>query len=263
MNYLPREEFNGCLRLDSFIQLFSPNVTHRFPVCIFKFQNLLYSPLYNCPKPKVNIKPTRLLHSYVPSMSLKPPSFQTFILYSFIRIRKIYYLVSWWFFLLSLNKMNIQNRNHCRVKTAGKTTNITKSRKITIMNCLEIITILFPFFSCLHFDCFLGKIHIASNLPCCQMQKTTICPMPCAANFEQLPYRSIFMFERCQPNGSLNKEEIASSAFIVDYLLYDSPGVMKARREDKSIIVGRSENPSSRGTIISSSDCLLVILSEH
>ena len=130
------------------------------------------------------------------------------------------------------------------------------------MNCLEIITILFSFFSCLHFDCFLGKIYIASNLPCCQMQKTTICPMPCADNFEQLPYGSNFMFERCQPNGSLNKEESASSAFIVDYLLHDCPGVMKVRRVDESIIVGRSENPSSRGTTISSSDCLLVILSE-
>ena len=42
-----------------------------------------------------------------------------------------------------------------------------------------------------------------------------------------------------------------------------SSGVVKARGVDKSIIVCRPENPNACGTMISSSDCLLAILSGH
>ena len=85
-------------------------------------------------------------------------SYKEDLFLSFLVVFNPYFLLIKWIFRI---------KNHCKVKNADKTTNITKSRKITIMNCLEIITILFSFFSCLHFDFFLGKIYIASNLPCC------------------------------------------------------------------------------------------------
>lgn len=53
--------------------------------------------------------------------------------------------------------------------------------------------------------------------------KLSIGAVLCADYFEQVPRGSLFMSERCETNSSLNQEEIASSAFILDYLLHHIP----------------------------------------